>query len=72
VRITENEMASNMKSYGVPGDYAELIAGLDTFVSEGKEARLNDCVEEITGKKPRTLEDFVDECIEKRIWVKED
>jgi festuclavine dehydrogenase len=72
VKITEKEWASNMKSYGVPDDYANLLASLETFVSEGKEARLNDCVERLTGKKPGTLEDFVDECIKKRIWAKED
>jgi festuclavine dehydrogenase len=72
VKITEQQLAASMKSYGVPDDYADMLAQLDTFVSEGKEEILDDCVEKVTGKKPRTLEAFVDDCVEKKVWAKKD
>jgi hypothetical protein len=47
-----------------------LLAKLDTAISEGKEARLNDTAKAIIGKKLVTLEEFVERNVVKGIWEK--
>jgi festuclavine dehydrogenase len=70
VRITEEQFKEGIMKHGVEEDFAGMLASLDTHVSQGLEARLNDVVEKVTGKKPKTFEVFVDECVEKGVWVK--
>lgn len=52
----------------MPTDYAKMLAGLDTVIREGGEERVNDVVLEVRGRKPKTLEEFVDECVKKGVW----
>jgi len=69
VNITEDEAASAMKAaWGLPGDYARILAQLDTAIKNGEEERLNDVVLQVTGRKPKTFEEFVNECAEKGVW----
>ncbi|KAG9234145.1 fungal-specific transcription factor domain-containing protein [Amylocarpus encephaloides] len=68
IKISEQDLANGMKSAGMPVDYADMLAQLDTFIKEGKEERMNDCVERITGRKPRKLEEFVQEAVEGGVW----
>ncbi|TVY68925.1 Agroclavine dehydrogenase, partial [Lachnellula suecica] len=44
VDISERELAEGMKGFGIPGDYADMLAQLDTAIREGKEERLNGTV----------------------------
>jgi festuclavine dehydrogenase len=69
VNITEDEAASAMiAAWGLPGDYARILAQLDTAIKNGEEERLNDVVLQVTGRKPKTFEEFVNECVEKGVW----
>lgn len=70
VVISEEDMVKAMTGYGMGEDYARMLAGLDTAIREGKEDRLNGVVKEVTGKEPKRLEVFVDECVGRGIWVK--
>lgn len=70
VRISEEESAEMLHSIGIPEDYARILAQLDTHIAEGKEEIQNNTIFEVTGKQPVRLEDFIHECIAKRIWVK--
>ena len=69
--ITEDEAANIMQNFGIPADYARILAELDTYIKEGKEARMNDTIYRVTEKTPRKMSDFVEECIQSRKWVKD-
>jgi festuclavine dehydrogenase len=70
VVISEEEMAKAMVGFGVKEDYARMLAGLDTAIREGREERLGDAVLKVTGREPKKLGTFVDECVQRGIWVK--
>ncbi len=57
-------------SFGIPDDYARLLAQLDTAIKDGAEERLNSVILEVTGRAPRRFEDFVAKCVESGVWVK--
>jgi festuclavine dehydrogenase len=67
VNITELELAQSMVPF-LGDKYAAALAQLDIIVSEGKEERLNDVVERVTGRRGTTLEDYVDECEKRGVW----
>jgi len=69
--ISADEASEMMQSFGIPVDYARLLAELDTHIKERKEEILNDTVYKVTGKAPRNFEDFLGECVRRRIWVRE-
>lgn len=43
---------------GMPRDYAEILGQFDQDIKNGSEDRLNDVVEQVTGKPPRKFMDF--------------
>ena len=59
-----------MTSFGIPDDYARLLAQLDTAIKNGAEERLNSVILDVTGREPRTFREFVEECVESGVWVK--
>lgn len=69
-KVRENDLAYAMSSFGVPDDYAKLLAQLDTAIKNGAEERLNSVILDVTGREPRTFQDFVQRCIESGFWVK--
>jgi len=69
VKISEEEYAKDMANF-MPEDYAKMLAELETVIKNGGEERLNDVVLNVTGREPKRLEDFVDECAKKGIWDK--
>lgn len=60
VKLSEAEFATRLESNGVSGDYAQMLAGLDTSIKNGAEDRMNDVVERVTGKAPRRFRDFAE------------
>lgn len=50
---------------GLSPDYAGFMSELDEKIKNGKENRITDTVERITGKKPRSLADFANEHAER-------
>ncbi|WP_433199311.1 NmrA family NAD(P)-binding protein [Nocardia sp. CA-107356] len=45
--------------YGIPADFAAMLAGLDDDIRVGAEDRVTDTVETVTGRSPRSFRDFV-------------
>ncbi|KAH8663397.1 fungal-specific transcription factor domain-containing protein [Tricladium varicosporioides] len=68
VNISEAQLAEGMAGFGIAPEYARMLAELDTYIKEGKEANLNGDVEKVTGRQPKKLETFLDECIAKGVW----
>lgn len=59
-RITEEQLAQSLTAAGVPNDYAEFLADLDRRIRvEGVEDQVTDTVLRVTGRNPRSLEDFI-------------
>lgn len=61
VKISESELAAAIHSNGIPEDYAKMLASLDTKISNGVEARMNNVVKEVTGREPKTSFTFAQE-----------
>ncbi len=68
--ISEDELAVAMEGYGVPAAYSRVLAQLDTAIRNGEEDRTNDVVEEVTGRKPKGFEEFVDDYVRRGVWEK--
>ena len=67
MKVSESELAARMYSNGIPEDYAKMLATLDMRTAEGEEARVNDVVKEVTGRKPKTFSTFAEE--NKSCWA---
>lgn len=46
-------------AFGIPEDYANVLAQMETKIKEGSEERVNDTVFEVTGRKPISFKDFI-------------
>lgn len=55
-----------VKNIGFPEQGARYLVMLETTAKEGREAKMNDVVEKLTGKKGWELEDWVRE--NKSVW----
>lgn len=58
-RLSRAELAERYAGFGVPRDYAVLLAGMDEAIAQGAEDRTTREVERITGRPPATLEAFL-------------
>lgn len=58
-RLSADELALRYTSFGIPADYAALLAGMDEAIAQGAEDRTTREVERITGRPPATLETFL-------------
>lgn len=68
VDVSVEELAEHAKkTIGMPDEYAKALAGMDAFVKDGQEAKLNDVVLSVTGKKPKTFREFAEE--NKSVWI---
>ncbi|KAH0536043.1 hypothetical protein FGG08_007050 [Glutinoglossum americanum] len=67
VRVSEAEAAADLRSANLQADYAQMLAALDTAVANGVESRLNDEVLLVTGRSPKTFQEFVE--VNKKVWV---
>ncbi len=67
VNVPAAELEARYKSIGIPEDYANLLAVLDTGVKHGAENRTNDIVLSVTGKQPGTFRAFAEG--NKAVWL---
>lgn len=65
--ITEQELIERHISFGLPKEYAPILAQLDAVIRNGGEDRNNNVVEEVTGRAPRSFRRFVED--EKELWM---
>ncbi|KAI5891577.1 NAD(P)-binding protein [Schizophyllum commune H4-8] len=67
VKVSKEEMQAKFIALGVPADYAPILAAMDVAISNGAEARLDDAVERVTGRLPKTFKAFAEEA--KQAWL---
>ncbi|KAG4427442.1 hypothetical protein IFR05_017074 [Cadophora sp. M221] len=68
--ITEKELILSFENTGYEPDLVKGLAAMDTAIRNGAEEMLNDDVLTVTGRKPKTLEVWVDEVVGTGVWEK--
>jgi ergot alkaloid biosynthesis protein len=58
VRISRAELIARLTAFGIPPDYAALLADLEEAVQDGVEDRVTGAVEEVTGRAPKSFAAF--------------
>jgi uncharacterized protein YbjT (DUF2867 family) len=58
-RVGAAELSARHQAHGIPGAFADLLAGLDVAIAGGAEDRTTPGVEEVTGAPPRAFRDFL-------------
>lgn len=61
VEVTAEQLVEKLKSSGMPEEYAKMLASMESLVKDGAEARMNDVVLRVTGKKPKSFREFAQE-----------
>jgi uncharacterized protein YbjT (DUF2867 family) len=61
VQVDGEKVVQHMMVTGIPERYARLLAGLEESIRQGTEARVTDTVSRVTGRPPRSFEDFARE-----------
>lgn len=56
---TADEMKAHFESFGIPSDFAAVLANLDASIAQGAEERITDEVERLTGEKPNNFAAFL-------------
>ncbi|MGW0159245.1 ergot alkaloid biosynthesis protein [Mycobacterium sp. NPDC003323] len=59
VSVTAAERITQLIASGLSPDFAQILAGMDASISRGSEDRVTDTVHQITGRLPRSLEEFL-------------
>jgi len=57
-RLTFEEMKAKFISFGMPQDFATVLAGFDEQIANDLEAELDDIVLKITGRPPKSFREF--------------
>ena len=58
-RLSVEDLARRYSGFGLPEQYAEMLARMDDAIAHGREDRTTEEVEQVTGRKPITLSDFL-------------
>lgn len=66
--ISSSEMRENLLSAGLPTPYTEFLLMILDFFRQGYAERTTDVVEKITGRKPRSFENYAQDY--KHTWIK--
>lgn len=66
VTISEKGLAEELQFFDLQPEYAQVLAALDTAVSNGVEERLNNNVLSVAGRPPKRFQEFVNE--NKQVW----
>ena len=64
--VSQEELATEFKTRGLPHEISDLLAGADVSISKGSEEIMNDVVEKVTGKKPLSFREFAERY--KSVW----
>ncbi|MBI3215762.1 MAG: NmrA family NAD(P)-binding protein [Mycobacterium sp.] len=56
--VSPTAAAKRIAAQGIPAQFAEMLAAMDTEISQGAEDRVTDTVEAITGRPARSFEAF--------------
>lgn len=58
IRLIAEELAKRLEGFGIPQEFATMLAGLDRAIAAGADARTTPTVFEMTGRAPLTFADF--------------
>ncbi|WP_434054447.1 MAG: ergot alkaloid biosynthesis protein [Roseibium sp.] len=58
-RLTVGELAARHREHGLPEDYAATLAAMDKAIAGGSEDRVTENVQELTGRSPVSITEFV-------------
>lgn len=61
VQITGADLIARLTAFGLPPDYAALLADLEEAIKNGAEDRVTPTVQEVTGRPPKSLAEFARE-----------
>jgi ergot alkaloid biosynthesis protein len=56
--ISNEQLAQRWSAFGLPSDYARMMAQLDEAISKGAENRVTSTVKDVTGRAPANFADF--------------
>ena len=56
VKLSEEEELQRFLGIGIPEHIAKLLTRIEIASTNGKEERLNDAVEKVTGRPPQTFD----------------
>lgn len=58
-RLSAHELVARYETFGLPHDYAVILAGMDEVIAEGAEDRTTTDVQDITGRPATSLANFL-------------
>jgi uncharacterized protein YbjT (DUF2867 family) len=65
--LSASALEQRLVGFGFPAALAQLLCQMETKVRQGSEDRTNDVVTQLTGRKPKTLREYVEE--NKAAWT---
>lgn len=66
-RLSFEELKTKFISFGMPQDFATVLASFDEQIAKGSEAELDDAVLKVTGRPPKSFREFALENRDK--WI---
>lgn len=67
VKLNEEQKFQSLVKVGVPEHFAKFLTYLEVSAAGGEEDRMNDAVEQVTGRPPKTFDTFAQE--NKAVWL---
>ncbi|MFA7587842.1 MAG: ergot alkaloid biosynthesis protein [Sphingomonadales bacterium] len=61
IKLTTAQLAQRWEEFGLEPQYAQILAAMDEAIANGAEDRTTDLVELVTGRPPKSLEQFIEE-----------
>lgn len=61
VELTEEQRTQQFMGFGIPEFRAKLVTFLEVSSASGAENKMNDTVEQVTGRPPQNFDAFVQE-----------
>jgi hypothetical protein len=66
VDLSIEDYEERMLAYGMPEDYAKVMSNLEHGISLHAEHRMNDTIEQLLGRKPKSFRDTIKEAM--AVW----
>ncbi|KAM7183218.1 nucleoside-diphosphate-sugar epimerase [Naviculisporaceae sp. PSN 640] len=66
ISLPPKEREEQMIKFGLPAEGAAFMIHLENLTASGFETHMNDVIEQVTGQKPRTVDQFIEE--NKAVW----
>lgn len=61
IKLTTAQLAHRWEEFGLEPQYTQILAAMDEAIANGAENRTTDLVELVTGRPPKSLEQFIEE-----------